>query len=151
MVDFNHNINFKALFMVDEKLRGFGPHFPRYKDPQSRSYVMADKLPVNIRFLGEKPYTKYARIALERAQVNHYAVKSFEEFLWRGNRGRGAQSLKQSRQQPRHNSVYFQRMDQNDVHMPMTPLLATETRKMMHHLYINSGLQDLLPSSYFGL
>ena len=148
---FRHNIEFKSLFRVDQSLRRFNPHFPWYNDYRSRKYKLIDGEEVPAQYLMEKPYTKHVKICHDGAQVNHYAIKSLEEFGWRSRRGRGAQTAKHAKSFPRHTPAYFKEMDRNEITCDFAWEAATKTRRIMEELYDAASLKSILPAVDFGL
>jgi len=149
--DFYLQKEFKSLFRVDDGFRRLGLHFPRLEGSRNRTFVFSDGQISDKRFLSERPYRRYSRIALDTAQVNHYAIKSHEEFSRKKARGRGAAAKPSAELRPRHTDAFFEKHDQNYVYMPMPDRLLKNVRDKMEELYMSGKLAQVAERSYFGL
>ncbi|WP_418135116.1 glycosyltransferase family 2 protein [Psychromonas sp. GE-S-Ul-11] len=112
------NRSLKSLWKLTETVRGFGPHRPFFTNDQDITDLKwivptenKEKSNVYYEFRkGSSPLSE-GKAALDTAQLNHYAVKSHEEFINRRTRGRGMGK----KGVIRHNDEYFKSMDKNEV------------------------------------
>ena len=148
---FEEHQNFKCIFRWNDKVRRFNPHFPRFSCGTKAHYLFTNGSRINPNFFLEKPYTKYSTISLDVAQVNHYVLKSWEEFLMKRSRGRGAQSQDHAKLQPRHTEAFFFKMDQNAEVCELPSDLRSRVRDMVRQMYEDACLSTLAQPSYFGI
>lgn len=147
---FEPHKNFKSLFLYDEQVKSFGPHFPRFARGSSPRYVYSDGTEVNMEFLSDKPYNSNTRIVLTGPRINHYVIKSYEEFLMKRSRGRSAKPI--GAQGPeRYNDNFFTKMDMNDMVTPMANEMIAHVRESMEEMFIKAKLAEIGPRAYFGI
>ncbi|QEP42039.1 hypothetical protein D5085_02115 [Ectothiorhodospiraceae bacterium BW-2] len=114
------NKEMKSLWRLNDNISGFGAHRPFLKDTDCNRIawiVPSEKYSHGYSVLesfrnGEK--TGLDRDAIiDVAQVNHYAVKSSEEYSNRQKRGRG---LANTTGKKRHTEKYFRMMNKNIIY-----------------------------------
>lgn len=127
--EFAGNEQMKTIWRMTQDITGFGAHRPRYKNNtvfNNLKWIVPSTdggHPVQHDFMtGTTP--KLDRSAMvDIAQINHYAVKSLEEYVIRQQRGRG---MAKATGKTRHTHSYFLANDRNDVLEELTLNRKTE-------------------------
>lgn len=111
--DFTMGFGIKTLFKTDDRLR-LAIHRPRIKrhkkqdsNPFELNWVNGSAQPVDGKVMTWKQTRK--TVGYDLAQVNHYGVKSREEYLMRRLRGDVLNN------HDKYNADYFRKFDRNDV------------------------------------
>lgn len=130
--DFNVNLNIKSLVRPDRVEDFANPHFAnlrwgRYVDAAGRDLVAHPRHGQGVS----------AEVCWDGARVNHYAVKSLEEFLLGKSRRGSAASFNRVKHQ-----AYFEAHDRNDEPCLLAANLAPKVREEMAHL---QALVDAAP------
>ena len=149
--DINAHFEFKSLFRVDSHLTYITPHYPQYADEEQRVFLMADGEPMDPKARLDQDYRYHSRRHYKTAQVNHYMLRSRQEFDAKKLRGRGPVTKEEALEAPRHDDEFFKRFDLNYVAMPMSGNRIVKTRVLMKRLYKRAGLDELQPMAFFGL
>jgi hypothetical protein len=130
--DFNVNLNIKSLVRPDRVEDFANPHFAnlrwgRYVNAAGRDLVAHPRHGLGVS----------AEVCWEGARVNHYAVKSLEEFLLGKARKGSAATPNRIKHQ-----AYFKAHDRNDEACLLAANLAPRVREEMAHL---QALVDAAP------
>lgn len=139
----------KSMFRFDEDLEGFSAHFPTHKNLEAINYQYADGTPYPARLTQTKPHQDWSEVHFRPACINHYGIKSYEEFSGKRLRGRGAMSA--SKDLPRHTDEYFRKFDNGDVHDPVPREHIERVRGKMDEIFSAAKLEENFDRGYLGL
>lgn len=124
---FPHNQQFKTLWRMSPAVVSTGVHRPEFTDEEleSANWVyanfngkgQAEKFPLELRTERLSKHQSKHLPRFDQAQINHYVIKSQQEYLQKKIRGRGLQKTVNGEQikADRHNENFFKEMDKNDV------------------------------------
>lgn len=146
---FREHLTLKSLFLRSPKLSGFTAHFPVFQEGSNPRVVYSDGGPLDPARMLESPHQSWSRRTFERAAIHHYGIKSWEEFLGKRVRGRGAN--RQSNGGVRHTDEYFEKFDNNNILDPVPAELIERTRAEMASIFTTADLAANFDRTYFGL
>ena len=139
----------KSMFRFDDELEGFSAHFPHHKRLDEIYYQYADGTPYRADLTQVKPHQNWSEVHFDLACINHYGIKSYEEFVGKRLRGRGAMSA--AKDLPRHTDAYFNKFDKRSVHDPVSRDHIERVRAKMDDLFVAADLGAHFDRSYLGL
>lgn len=137
----------KSISHFRGNVRGFGIHFPHFRDLPGAQIRFADGSPLPPENLLRKhAHQVWADAHFDVAAVHHYGIKSLEEFRLKKSRGRGT-----GKPGVRHSDEYFEAYDRNDVLCEVPADWIAKVRTKMTELFVAANLGDRYDKTYFGI
>lgn len=136
--NFPFNSQFKSLFRVRDELSGLSAHRPMYDSDEVR-WIFASKdtngvaVPTSLKTKKQNAIKVGIPPIYDRCQLNHYVVKSKEEYDSKIIRGRGT-SKKSNPKGDRHTEEFFEKMDRNEQDFTLNPEFAQKLSSQIDEL-----------------
>jgi hypothetical protein len=146
LADFKLNRHFKSAFRANDKVLGFGPHRPWFRNElvSNVSYCFPTGEPVSYKYIVGHDPTKdsVAYVNFDQAQINHYATRSISEYLIKKSRGNGN---KPNMEGERHFSDnYFDVRDRNEGYDDSILRMLPAQKREYLDIVLSLGLSPLL-------
>ncbi|WP_020181369.1 glycosyltransferase family 2 protein [Methylopila sp. M107] len=137
----------KSMAQFPGRVLRVGVHYPLFDDVEAAKACYSDGVAFPAETAGVRPGETGVEPHYDGASIHHYGLKSWDEFLIRRARGRGAGPSHPER----HTDAYFSKYDRADVYCPDLKLRAPALRARMRELFAAAKLADRFDETYFGI
>lgn len=148
--DFEANLDYKTITWFADDLLAFDGHNAIFDGSRERLHAFSDGTPFQREKLSAD-YSRATRVTFEFAALNHYIIKSVEEYRSKVARGRIVDRRGRANLKPRYTKGFFPRFDRNEWPGNITADHLGRVKREMERLYQLAGLDRRFERTELGL